>query len=221
MKLKPEEKVEIKIGVWLMQNGCDVYFNRKSKKFDILIPNYKIFKTIGSAKKPDIIFKSNKTNQYLAIELKDASKTINLRKGVKIKEYYCDYVKGITKYIINEKEIEIKQFLIGSQFSTEGHLFNNEGGFINSLASPKEGKRFAAKIGVIPNFEYNRTHDLIRQLWQDWNLKIKDKKAGMGILVSDSLNELTENEFCEGKPAILSQEFNPIKKRWKQYWSGL
>ncbi len=74
---------------------------------------------------------------------------------------------------------------------------------------------------MIPNFEYNRTHDLIRQLWQDWNLKIKDKKAGMGILVSDSLNELTENEFCEGKPAILSQEFNPIKNRWKQYWSGL
>ncbi len=41
MEMKPEEKVEIKIGVWLMQNKCQVYFNRQSKKFDVLIPNYK------------------------------------------------------------------------------------------------------------------------------------------------------------------------------------
>jgi len=69
MDLKPEEKVEIKIGVWLMQNGCDVYFNRQNKKFDVLIPNYKIFKIVGTMKRPDLVFKNN--SEYIAVELKE------------------------------------------------------------------------------------------------------------------------------------------------------
>ena len=214
MDLKPEEKVEIKIGVWLMQNGCDVYFNRQNKKFDVLIPNYKIFKIVGTMKRPDLVFKNN--SEYIAVELKDAEKSINLRKGNKITDYYTDYINNKSKYIAEGKQVEIKHFLIGTQFSPEGHLFKNEGGFKNNLASNNLGKVFAAKHNIIPKFEYIRTHDLIRQLWQDWNLKTKDKKSGVGILVSDSLNELNENEFREGKPAILSQVYTT---RWNQHWS--
>jgi len=80
INLKPEEKVEIKIGVWLMQHGCDVYFNRHSKKFDSLIPNYKVFKILGTRKKPDMIFRNPYNKEYIAIELKDSNKTINFKK---------------------------------------------------------------------------------------------------------------------------------------------
>ena len=218
MELKPEEKVEIKVGVWLMQNHCEVYFNRNNKKFDILIPNYKIFKVVGTMKRPDLVFKNPNNGEYIVIELKDAEKTINLRKGGKITDYYADYVNDKAKYFIEEKQIEIKHFLIGTQFSPEGHLFKDENGFKNSLASEKPGKVFAAEHNIIPKFEYNRTHDLIRQLWQDWNIKTKNIKSGVGILVSDSLNELNENEFREGKPAILSQIYT---RRWNQYWNKI
>ena len=218
MELNPEEKVEIKIGVWLMQNKCQVYFNRQSKKFDVIIPNYKIFKIKGTRKKPDMVFKNQCNGEYIALELKDSNKNINLRKGTKIIDYYNDYINLNAKYIIENKEIKINHFLIGTLFSSEGHLFKDEFGFKNNLASENKGKVYAAKHNLIPYFEYNRTHEFIRQLWQTWVQNGKDSCAGVGILLSDSLNELNEIEKKEGKPAILSQEY---RKRWNQYWYKL
>ena len=214
--LKPEEKVEIKIGVWLMQHGCDVYFNRNSKKFNSLIPNYKIFKVNGSRKKPDIIFRNPRDDSYNAVELKDASKTINLRKGTKIIDYYNEYINSKAIYFIDDKKILIDHFLIGTEYSSEGHLFKEELGFKNNINSENKGKQIAVKYHMIPKFEYNKTHEFIRQLWQDWNRSGKNNMAGVGILLSDSLKELKENVFTDGNPAIISQIY---RKRWSQYWS--
>jgi len=183
----------------------------------MLLSKYNIFKTIGSTKKPDIIFKKPFCEEYIAIELKNSIKSINVRMGTKIIDYYDDYVTSKTKYIIDEKEIEIKHFLIGTQFSPEGHLFKEEFGFKNNLTG-NTGKSFAANNNIIPTFEYNLTHNFIRQLWQDWIRKGKDKTAGVGVLLSDSLNELTDNEFKDGGPAFMSQIYTT---RWNQYWCKL
>jgi len=58
-------------------------------------------------------------------------------------------------------------------------------------------------------------HEFIRQLWQDWNRNGKHKKSGIGILLSDSLDEIKELEFKNGIPSFMSQYYN---NKWKQGW---
>lgn len=218
MNLKPEEKVEIKIGFWLQENGCQVSFNRNSKKFDNIIPNYNIFKTKGVKSKPDMIFFNPYNRTYNIIELKDASQSINIRRSIKIIDYYSDYVNNKVQYFIEDKKINIKHFLVGTINSPKGHLFEDEfNELIDNRTSNNSGKIWACRHHIIPFFEYRRTHEFIRDLWQNWARAGKNEKVGIGLLLSDILDKETKEEILgkEGKPAIFSEIHN---NRWVQYW---
>jgi len=209
IELKPEEKVEIIIGTWLTEYNNQVYYNRNSKIFDSLIPGYKTFKVKGIMKKPDMVVFFPLLNQYFALELKDADKSINIRKGSKIVDYYSDYVTKKVKYFVDDKEIKISQFLLATQFSKEGHIFKQET-LQDNRKSESKGKRFAANKGIIPKKEYIKTHEFIRQLWQDWNRNVKVNECSLGLLLSGDLDGEKENY-----PAFFSQIFT---FRWFQNW---
>ena len=210
--MKPEEKAEIILWDWLKtpkNNVEEVYFNRKNKL------NCPIFSVTGEdISKPDLLIKINDgyKTYYLAIEVKSSNQSKNILKASKIIYlYFKNYQEGKTKYFIDEKEIEISGFLIGSNSSPKGYLFKNEK-FIDNRDCPADSSKHlaAAKYKTIPLKEGHRTFEFVRTLWEEYG-RIRNnynKKLSLGILIGDTENKL--------KASMMLIHHNG--KRWSQRW---
>ncbi len=184
-EMKPEEEVEIILWDWLKptkyNNIKEIYFNRINKI------NAPTFQTKGLNKKPDFIILLNRGfgNEYMVVEIKDASKTINILKGTKILDYYKNYISNKTKYYINENEIKIHHFSIATQQSKNGTLFFEDNELIEN------DKKDLVKMGILSNKEYRRNKDYIRGLFNGFKelrkeFNLKDiKSSSLGILISN------------------------------------
>lgn len=211
MEYKPEEKAEIILYNWFIQHNIKVYFNRKSKKYDGLF-DYEIFKVKGKQKKPDFIIYSPCNLQYFAVEVKPGNKGHKIRSGCKILDYYNDYMNGETEYFIDNKKIEISQFLLATDNSMHRKLFADEE-VIDNLSSGSEGKKFAVDGSYIPRFEGASSFEFIRQLWFHW--KERAGKTGIGIITSDILKRpmpmmFTQVKVPENNPQKWIQTFRRI-----------
>jgi len=190
--MNPEREVEIKLWDWLKcksESVKNVYFNSKNEV------GAAVFRITGEVKtKPDLVieFVNPYTHdlEYMAIEVKDASKSGNVRGGTKVfEEYLLNVVNNKTKYFVDDKEIKIKHFAIATQFSEEGHLKKNEGLEFN------ESMRGNTTIGnkIVPYFEFSGTKEIHRGMVTSFAKYRKDNKTGkkelpsIGILVSDVL----------------------------------
>jgi len=212
--MKPEAQVEIILWDWLKTKGEsieEVYFNRKNK----LCCN--IFKVKGKQEKPDIIIKVKDAygKKYYVIEVKDNSSSINVLQGSKIIDlYFKNYIEGVTSYFIDDVEIKINGFLIATQNSPFGYLFQEEKIKDNWEDKEKKSKYLASKkYKIIPRMEGDRTFEFIRFLWNIYG-KIRnnyEEKCGVGILIGNS-----EDKF---NPYIMITNYDGIKKRWGQrFW---
>ena len=162
--------------------------------------------------------------EYMAIEVKDASKSGNVRGGTKVfEEYLLNVVNDNTKYFIGDVEIKINHFAIATQFSLEGHLKKNEGLEFN------ESMRGNTSIGnkIVPFFEFSGTKEIHRGMVTSFAKYRKDKKIGIkklpsiGILISDvvlnfSKDELEKQPGTKGRPIYQAVTFNSWKGRWSQ-----
>ena len=224
--MSPERKVEIKLWDWLRwrsESVKNVYFNSKNEV------NAKIFRVVGEIKtKPDLVIEFenpfSRRTEWMAIEVKDASKSGNVRKGTKIfEEYLLNAVNKKTRYFIEKKEINIKHFAIATQFSEEGHLKKNESIEFN------ESMRGNTNIGnkIVPYFEFSGTKEIHRGMITSFAKYRKDNKIGkielpsLGILISDVLLENSKDDIerqphIKGKPIYQAITFNSWKRRWSQ-----
>jgi hypothetical protein len=208
--MKPEEKVEIILWDWLKTKSQyveEVYFNRKNKL------NWKKFRVEGKQKIPDFVIKTNKGFgiKYYAVEVKDNSASINVKKGNKILRYFKNYASGETQYFLEGKEIKIEGFLLATQSSPKGFLLKNENirdHFIENTSK----KIISYKYGLIPKKEGERTYDLVRTLWELYGRIRNDFeiKCSLGILISNS-----EDKFS---PHIMITNYSKNKRRWSQRW---
>jgi hypothetical protein len=205
MEFKPEEQAEIIIWDWLKTKGdsvIEVYFNRTNKL------GWKTFSVKGIQKKPDFIIEIDNGygREYIAMEIKASENS-------KIIDYLESYVKRETVYFVNEKEIKIKHFIIGTENSPKGYLFWDET-LIDNLAHPEnKSKYYVATLGIIPRYEGHRTFEFIRTLWNIYG-DIRnnfEEKCGVGVLMADVNDSL--------KPKIMVTSYNLTKKRWGQrFW---
>ena len=210
-KINPEEGAEIILWDWLKTKASiidGIYFNRKNKI------NEKIFTVSGIKEKPDFILKINDGYgiKFYAVEIKDCSKSINVLAGNKIMRYFKNYASEKTKYIIDGKETKINGFLLATQNSPKGFLFDNEY-IVDNLSDPnKKSKCVAAKYKIIPQKEGNRTFEFIRTIWNVYNEFRNDYllKCDIGIVIGNS-----EDEFS---PYMMITSFHYNKKRWSQRW---
>jgi len=213
MKLKPEEETEIKIGMWLKVHGCKFFLNRGSINL-MNVMDYNLFKVKGSLKKPDLVFYDPTNKEWNAVELKVGKSGLGIRQSSKIINYYHEYVNNISSYFINKEEIKISNFLVGTFYSPEGKLFLND---YPKTRKNTEGILTAIKFKLIPPFEYVRTADFVRSLWEEWGKKTKNPSVGIGVLLSSCLNFNTNNSQIDlGLPAIFTQQH--YKNRWNQKW---
>lgn len=198
MNLKPEERAEIKIGAWLLENGFEIYSNRKGVVTKILCCG--VFNTKGEMKRPDMIAFDNR--DYYVFEIKSGTGSSKAtRDSRKIIKYYENFLNKKTRYFIKGNEITPKYFLVASLFSVDGHLFEDKE-IITHTRSEEE-----ARIKGVPQKEYSKTFSFARQIWDEWK-PIKDKRFVLGTLLSDKLNG------GSGKPAVFVQEYNFTKDRW-------
>jgi len=206
-----EEQAEIILWDWLKTKGdsvINVYFNRQNKL------GWKTFSVTGSQKKPDFIVEIDNGYgiEYLAIEVKSSENSKDILNARKIIYYLESYLKKETIYLVNEKEIKIKHFLIATENSPKGYLFFDET-LIDNLAHPENKSKFyVTNLGIIPRYEGNRTFEFVRTLWNIYG-DIRNnygEKCGLGVLMADANESLI--------PKIMITFYDKNKKRWGQRW---
>lgn len=212
--MNPERKVEILLYNWLKNKGDnikEVYFNSKNEI------NAPVFKVSGDQSKPDFIIKINinSNDEYCVVEIKDNSKSRNVKDSDKILNLYMKkYLEKYTSYVINEKQIKIKYFLVATQDSLNGKLYNKRDSLIDNYLDSKK-KYLSETLKLIPRYEGQRTYDFVRQLFR-CHCDIRknyEEKCPVGILIADVNNNSV--------PAMFIVDYNQIKKRWCQKWRML
>lgn len=192
MEILPEKQAEIILWNWLKMNSIhitDIYFNNLKN-----LVHAKSFKVKGEIKKiPDLLIKFNQGygNEYIVVEVKDNSKNANVRDSMKIISYYINYITNKTKYIIDGKDVKINHFVIATQGSPMGMIYNE----VIKKESIIKNTGWQTKYKQEPFFEYQRTRDFIRGVWnsfkvirKEYNLKDDMTAPSIGVLI-DELNE--------------------------------
>ena len=203
-----EVNSELILKSWLTSYNCIVYFNRRIKGKDNLT-----FKTRGCQKKPDLIIYSKQTQKYYAIEVKPGFPGKNIRDGSKIIDYWKDYVKKTTHYFIEDKEINITDFILATEQALIGKIFKED----KELIIPNTNEqfhKFNLEFNREPQKEYIRSKEFVRTLWANWRRadRKKEKQPGVGVLYSNILND---NQ--DPKPIIFTMHYeshNEKKERW-------
>lgn len=214
--MNPERQVEIKLWDWLKTKSHsvkEVYFNSKNEI------NSPVFRVIGKQTKPDLIIeifnKYTTKKEFMAVEVKDASNSINVRRGRKIyDEYLLNYIEGKTKYFIGCKEIKINHFAIATQYSPNGRLMKKESLEFNEKV---RGQKWGNKI--VWHFEYTRTKENYRSMLASYSEYRKNKKLSgvelpsLGIIISDVLKTFDIEELKRmpgscGKPVFQCVKYN-------------
>jgi hypothetical protein len=214
--MNPEEKAEIIIWDWLKTKSkfvLEVYFNRKN------LINAPVFTTQGINKKPDFIIEIDRGYgiEYIIVEIKSSNESKNVHDARKIMDYYERYVKGKTKYFINEKEIKINHFLVATENSVKGYLFMNEIEIIENSKSDDNWRATNSKYKLEPKKEYLLTSMWVRRLWADFRyFRLTNdypEKPSLGILMC----EFSEEKF---NPSMMIMNYNNHIRnmKWGARW---
>ncbi len=205
-----ETDVEIVLGDWFKKHRVPYWHNRAINQ----IENTNVFTTKGINKKPDIIIHTKKQplQGYIALEIKNGNKAKNLYDSTKIiTKYIKHYQDKETEYFINDKPIEIKAFVVATQYSKEGYLLRDE----EKMQQPNDQwRKQLSEEGIHPSFEYNRTHQFVRQLWGFWRQSGRTPETpGVGVLLSGVL------ENYKPVPAVFFQSY--FNDRWNVRWKEI
>jgi hypothetical protein len=170
-----EEQVKFLLSNWI---GKGVYWEKKNTY------GMPVF-GCDQAERPDLLVVCPSGD--VAIEVKYADSMANVLDGV---AQILRYAQDGGRYFIESNTAEIKPtcYILATQFSIKGHLFE----FEKKEVPRSVGKDFAAKNGELPLHEFRYTHMALRTLWRfaeyerdvhgwQWNV-------GIGFLLSSLLN---------------------------------
>ncbi|MCJ7804471.1 hypothetical protein MUP35_01925 [Patescibacteria group bacterium] len=204
---KKELNVCKELKAWFERYGIKCWLNVGENKFTTKL----------SQKKPDMIIFSGLLKQYIAVEVKPGDSSKDLYDASKIIEYWEEYEQKKIDYYINEQKIEISSFAVASLFSPMGKLFQDDDE--PHISKDKDWEIYNQLTKLEPRYEYRRTHDYLRGvLWASWNKKREKKKqAGIGIIISDILNQ-EELQVGIGQPMLFDAQYE--NQRSKPKWQN-
>jgi hypothetical protein len=172
-----EEKVKSFLSQWIQGK---IFWEKKNKY------GYPTFQC-DTAERPDMLIL---INEYpVAVEVKHATNSSNVLDGV---AQTLRYARDDLRFYVDHREIRPKCYVLATQCSIKGHLFD----FEKKKIPPSEGRDYAASMGEIPGSEYRFTFQALRSLWRfaeferdvhGWNWNV-----GVGFLLSTVLNNPTE-----------------------------
>jgi hypothetical protein len=225
--MNPESEVEILLYNWLKEKGIyvkEIFFNRTNKV------NARVFTTTGLNRKPDFIVKINRGygEEYIAVEIKDNNRSAQVYDAGKILEYYDNYTAGKTIYYIDCESIKISYFIIATQGSIESKLLNSTRELEIEHNALHTGRAFQLACGNEPEFEWNGTSQLYRNLLSAFRIYRKDKKIiksggpGLGILTSKIRIECDKDGNIsypnENQPHMFIMNFNNYNPNYITKW---
>jgi len=206
--LRLENNVCNELKKWFNSFNIDCWLNEGKEKFT----------TKGSQKKPDIVIYSKKLLQHIAIEVKVGNNNTALRNSVKIIDYWKHYVNGKTKYYIKRNEIKISSFCVATLGSMNGKLYLNETNYKDSFNDGKTPwKLVQLKYKLEPRYEYIQSKEFLRLLWTNWKRIRGKEQPGIGIILSDILNQGELEKPRVTKPLLFDMQWR-ISFRNKPQW---
>jgi len=174
MEIENEKDTMLVLSNWMSHFNIDVWWNQKNE-------HYPVFHTKGR-KRSDLLIKSN--NNYYVIECKNANHKKNIYDSF---FQLLDYSIDTTVYLINKKPVITSGFLLATEHSINGHLFDPKYDVLMTMEDFGEGRRFAVNKGEIPKTEYSMTEAICRMLWRGiykYNIEYP-----IGVLLSNKLND--------------------------------
>lgn len=168
-----EKKVMLALSKWMEPFNTEIWWNQKNEY-------YPVFHSEGSGRS-DIIIKNK--NQYYLIECKHAVKDSNIYDAF---FQTLNYATNSTNYFINDVKCEISGFVVATEHSISGHLFNDSGEVIRTTTEFSEGRISAIYRGEIPKTEYSMTEEFTRLLWR--GIDVFNINCSIGVLLSNKLN---------------------------------
>jgi len=223
--MKPEEEVEVILWDWLKTKSKfvkEIYFNRKN------ILDAPVFTTQGINKKPDFLIKIDRGYgiEFVAVEIKDNSKSAQVHDASKILMYYENYRTGATEYFIDKVKIKLNHFVIATQSSPNGGLYKKEkeGLLIDNIkdTSDDSWRKSLSQCGNEPLFEWAGTSQFQRHLFSTFRQYRKEKilkegTASLGILIA----KIYSDGSTKKEPYLFIMNYNRhlIKPKWGcRYW---
>lgn len=181
------------------------------------------FTTKLTQRKPDIIIYSTQLNQYIAIEIKSGKDKNAIRSGVKILDYWQDYVDGKIKYYIGAKEINISSFCFATLGAMNGKIFLDDNNPRDSYNDTKnKWKVTQLKHRLEPRWEYPKSKEYLRLLWANWKrVRKKEHQPGIGVILSNILNhaDLDIHTLDITNPLLFDMQWRMSfrnKEQWRQ-----
>jgi len=210
--MRKEHNVCKTLKKWFESFGIKCWLNEGENKFTTKI----------SQKKPDLIIYSVQLDQYIAIEVKSGDDKNAIRSGVKILDYWDNYIQKKIKYYIKNKEIKLSSFCFATLGAMNGKIFLDEKEPRDSYNdSPTKWKLTQIKYNLEPRWEYPKTKEYLRLLWANWK-RIRGKdRAGIGIIIADILNSphIDTTNLCITHPLLFDMQWRMSfrdKKQWRQ-----
>lgn len=187
----PEDEAKHDLTEWLHENGLSVFWE-KDNPFD-----YPTFRINNVRERPDLVIEGEEVT--LAVEMKDASSKSNVYDALfQLARYWQRYAGGAHEYLAEGQTIGIDGFVVGTQYSSTGHLYEQEVETILPAENYGDGRRRAIRIGELPGCEYNMTEQFTRLLWRCAKQFDVSSPPAIGTLLSTALEAKTPPE-----PAVL------------------
>jgi len=174
MDIKNEKDTMLVLSDWLNNFNIKIWWNQQNEF------NHPIFKTKGS-KRSDLLIYANK--KYYVIECKQANQKNKIYNSF---FQLLNYSINDTVYLINNKPVKVGGYLIATENSINGHLFDDKYDILMSDSDFSEQRLWAIKNGEIPQCEHSMTEMFCRLLWR--GIFEYDIKLPIGVLLSDKLN---------------------------------
>lgn len=207
-----EKEIVVGLREWLEGAGLSVYVSGE-------------FTVTGGEGRPDMII-IDQTQKAMAFPWNSWNSVIEVKRSrdrdislapEQIIRYARDYCGG-TKYEIDGCKQKINCFLVATDLSPKGRLFEDDN-YLDKKTKRKEQRLYERYPDVDPYYEWQRTHDFVRNIWKRWVDRENMKNVGIGILLS-SVNDKNGQKMVNAlpKPKRLLTHFEPYQQRWQQRW---
>ena len=175
-----EDEIRITLSRWLRNAGADVYWDRDhSYGWGTFDP--------GTAARPDLLVDGPRFTYALEVKPSENSRIHDALP--QIHDYWLQVINGESKYTVSGQKKEIDAFLLATDNSPAGRLFDAKGeNDVMGTGEFSEGHQKAVQVGQLPQREYNRTESITRALWRYSKNANPNAKLGIGVLLSSRLD---------------------------------
>jgi len=174
MEIKNEKDTMLVLSNWLSNFNIKIWWNQKNNH------NFPQF-TTKSSKRSDLLMYAN--NKYYVIECKQADQKKKIYDAF---FQLLNYSIDDTVYQIDDNPIRIDGYLLATENSINGHLFDVKYDILMTGNDFSEQRQWAINDGQIPMCEHSMTEMICRLLWR--GISEYDIKYPIGVLLSDKLN---------------------------------